>query len=371
MRRVAPPSFNSLIGRFAPAAARAEGADAVVGVRTPANTAGIRALERVGYLDVAKGIGIILVVVGHAIGGLRSSNLTSDRSSLEFFFYLIYSFHMPLFFFLSALFVERRIRQSPRRFGLSILTRIAYPYFLWGTVQISVEFLTSGLLNHPMTFSSADQLFSILWAPPAQFWFLYSLFFLHLIALIAFRINGSTAFVLTLAIIFAACAASPGLREFITGYVTGTDILFYGLGACVGSSLLQWRGNIGRGYGLILIASILFGSLVGVGWQREIPLNTYAMLPAAFAGTALVLVLSASDTLRDNKVLAYLGRRALSIYVLHVFFVAGTRIALVKGAHVSDLGIVLPVIVLMGLIAPLAIDRVARSLRLSAQLGLP
>ena len=40
-------------------------------------------------VDVAKGIGIVLVVLGH--------------SGIEFGHYLIYMFHMPLFFFLSGM----------------------------------------------------------------------------------------------------------------------------------------------------------------------------------------------------------------------------------------------------------------------------
>lgn len=51
---------------------------------------------RIGYLDIAKGIGIILVVMGH-----------NDFSVLSpFFFKLIYSFHMPLFFFMSGIFFK-------------------------------------------------------------------------------------------------------------------------------------------------------------------------------------------------------------------------------------------------------------------------
>ena len=42
--------------------------------------------KRISYIDMAKGIGIILVVLGHSI--FPSENLTT----------WIYSFHMPLFF---------------------------------------------------------------------------------------------------------------------------------------------------------------------------------------------------------------------------------------------------------------------------------
>jgi fucose 4-O-acetylase-like acetyltransferase len=47
---------------------------------------------RLHYIDIAKGIGIILVVVGHTSTPLYLHNI-------------IYQFHMPLFFILSGLFL--------------------------------------------------------------------------------------------------------------------------------------------------------------------------------------------------------------------------------------------------------------------------
>ena len=52
--------------------------------------------KRVEYIDIAKGIGILLVVMGHNDFGLVS----------PFFYKIIYAFHMPLFFFLSGMFFK-------------------------------------------------------------------------------------------------------------------------------------------------------------------------------------------------------------------------------------------------------------------------
>lgn len=52
-------------------------------------------VKRIPQLDIAKGIGIILVVLGHA--------LPTD----SFVRLIIYSFHMPLFFFLSGLTLKK------------------------------------------------------------------------------------------------------------------------------------------------------------------------------------------------------------------------------------------------------------------------
>ena len=52
--------------------------------------------KRIEYLDIAKGIGILLVVLGH--NDFEVISLFAQR--------LIYSFHMPLFFFLSGYFIN-------------------------------------------------------------------------------------------------------------------------------------------------------------------------------------------------------------------------------------------------------------------------
>ena len=52
--------------------------------------------KRIEYIDIARGIGILLVVMGH-----------NDFAVVSPFLYkLIYSFHMPLFFFLSGYFLN-------------------------------------------------------------------------------------------------------------------------------------------------------------------------------------------------------------------------------------------------------------------------
>jgi len=57
------------------------------------------AIKRVAYVDIAKGIGIILVVMGHNDFALIS----------PFAHKLIYSFHMPMFFFMSGMFFKPNV----------------------------------------------------------------------------------------------------------------------------------------------------------------------------------------------------------------------------------------------------------------------
>ena len=53
---------------------------------------------RIDFIDIAKGIAIILVVYGHCLRGLASANVVSTNSWLIITDYTIYTFHMPVFF---------------------------------------------------------------------------------------------------------------------------------------------------------------------------------------------------------------------------------------------------------------------------------
>ena len=78
--------------------------------------------KRIDWLDNAKGFGIILVVYGH------------NYPSLEDY---IYTFHMPLFFFIAGLF-------HPNQINIKIIKRrvqqIIIPYFLWSILLFSFWF---------------------------------------------------------------------------------------------------------------------------------------------------------------------------------------------------------------------------------------
>jgi fucose 4-O-acetylase-like acetyltransferase len=87
------------------------------------------AKERVNWIDYAKGIGIILVVIGHG--------WVSDTSMLSIW---IYSFHMPLFFIISGMLIKDNTLKLPtwqivKKYAKSILL----PYYIFSLFIILVE----------------------------------------------------------------------------------------------------------------------------------------------------------------------------------------------------------------------------------------
>lgn len=78
--------------------------------------------NRKAYIDFLKGIGIILVICGH---GQIPEHLAA----------WIYSFHMPLFMFLSGL-VYKEKYATAKEFVLQKVKQLLYPYFILGTLII-------------------------------------------------------------------------------------------------------------------------------------------------------------------------------------------------------------------------------------------
>lgn len=100
-------------------------------------------MKRIGYIDVMKGIAILSVLVGHYIA-LRSVGTA------------IWSFHMPLFVFISGYFYKQ---QEFRGLLKRNLKNYMFPYVIvWGGVLLS-ELIVYSVFNHlssePMLLSDA------------------------------------------------------------------------------------------------------------------------------------------------------------------------------------------------------------------------
>ena len=84
-------------------------------------------MKRLDYVDVAKGIGILLVVLGHCLvfGGSWSSNL----------FWYIYAFHMPFWFTISGYLYKRK---DPSSFMIGKITTLLVPFVAYFSLNIII-----------------------------------------------------------------------------------------------------------------------------------------------------------------------------------------------------------------------------------------
>ncbi len=131
-------------------------------------------------VDALKGYAIILVVLGHVIGYIADEN---NNKIFEF----IYSFHMPLFMFLSGYIIFGKVTKPWCRWVWTRVERILIPYFVWLFVW---SWLIPNEINS-INFSFTNGLSGIqhhmlkgLFFPSVTPWFFMALFMLYCILLI-------------------------------------------------------------------------------------------------------------------------------------------------------------------------------------------
>ena len=91
--------------------------------------------QRIQYLDIAKGFGIILVVYGHL---LRRQSIFETIKDYSIY---IYSFHMALFFFISGICLFLKFNDSDKDFSIkkeciSLVKKLFVPYMVWSIIYI-------------------------------------------------------------------------------------------------------------------------------------------------------------------------------------------------------------------------------------------
>lgn len=112
--------------------------------------------ERIHYIDVAKGLAILIVVLGHC-----AVTTIGDHSRL---FYTIYAFHMPFWFFLSGMLYNSKDWQS---FFSGKVKALLLPYLFFFILNI----FSYQVLNH------TDHLQLFQFVRFGGLWFLLALFY--------------------------------------------------------------------------------------------------------------------------------------------------------------------------------------------------
>lgn len=339
--------------------------------------------ERIDWIDSAKGIGIVLVVIGHTLGGLIDSPLGGGLVGSRDAFFLIYTFHMPLFFLLTGLLVSKRVERGTRGFLATLGPSIVWPYFLWSVIQFTTIYLLGSLVNNPVQ-NYWPVILSLPWNTVSQFWFLYALFWMHVLAALLLPRIGPEGLVLFALVLksLMLVVALPVVMKLVFN-----NMLFYAFGVWLKTegveALIVRRAKAVRILALpILAAAVLAATLFALPrFGADLPIASAASpeianlawrFPAAAAavlGTFAVIGIVSVPGRSLTDGLSFLGRMSMPIFVLHVMFIAGIRIALVRFGHVDSIAVLLPLLIAAGLIGPLVAERVVRSLGISRWVG--
>lgn len=195
--------------------------------------------KHLDWIDIAKGIGIIFVVLGHTI----VPQLRNESYIGKFLWTFIYNFHMPLFFFLSGLLFEKGLHKYNNK--LNFIRKKAHylilPYLFFSAFAyvfinsaLNINMLAKVLENGGYAKTSiGSALFSILTYSnhmDKHLWFLYSLFIVFIVNIISPKLTEHPAAILIMAGLYISKAF---IKYFgILDYVV-SDFLFFALGRVI------------------------------------------------------------------------------------------------------------------------------------------
>lgn len=131
-------------------------------------------MKRYKEIDICRGIGIVLVVLGHAL-----KQVGDLAGLLKVMLDVIYSFHMPLFFILSGFTAVKILgftRTSEKTaYAKTRVSRLLVPYFVMGLLYVPLKIFLSRYAVKPYSVTEAWKLIIGI-NPNTAMWFLYYLF---------------------------------------------------------------------------------------------------------------------------------------------------------------------------------------------------
>lgn len=334
-----------------------------------ATTAPAPARTRVEWIDFAKGLAVLLVVIGHVIPGLMNAGLISADHPLNFVATWIYAFHMPVFFFLAGLFAMRSTQRTVGEFLADKFRVIVYPYLLWSLIQLAIMGLLGGVTNlGAVTLTPVSILRYLFVDPFMQFWFLYALFFNYLLLLAAIKLGAGKLGYLAVAAVFFILGALLPLDPTQIIFRTMFQTIFFALGAVFGETLckrlsaLKLPALAGVALGAFAIMTVVLLAGIGHKVTEYLPRLGLALL-GLLAALALSIILNQTLPGRIARAVRTWGQKSMQIYIVHVLAASGLRIALVRFLGLTDPWLHVVLQTLVGMAVPLWFDAFLNMIR--------
>ena len=288
--------------------------------------------KRLTYLDMTKGVGIFLVILGH-IEYIREDTLR-----------WISSFHMPLFFFVGGILAyTKRDEKLPLVSALAGKARgILIPYAAFSVILLTMNTVSCLLDPGTVTVAQLQRQYAdvltgygihILWFLPA--YFIAGALFLVLNR--GFKPAVRNIAVLTMAAAAYAVTVIFGLDRYasmdlILGGFVCMDLLitvlrgilalpFLLMGWYLGALESSLKGAKGRYLGAVLSLLLIPGGVMAlyspVFDLHYLYVEPLHYLTAFLSGTGLIFLLR---SLPESRVLAWMGRNSLVIMCTHAAF---------------------------------------------------
>lgn len=270
--------------------------------------------DRIGWVDYAKGICIILVVMLHAVHNVEY--LLNGQGWMHPIVEFAYPFRIPDFFLIAGLFLSRSIHGPVTDYIDRKIVHFIYFYTLWVTLQLGIlEFGT--LTSSPLYFAKIWLMSFI--EPTNSLWFVHMLLVFYVVTWLVRNVPVWIVLLgaLILQSLYQLVIIDTGwnvLDRFCNRYV------YFYIGYAFAPQIFAFAKRAAKypllGLGGLLIWAVLNWWMV----QHEMHYMFLTSFVMGIAGATAVCVVSALlSRFRWASFLRYCGRNSIVIYLTYAF----------------------------------------------------
>lgn len=295
--------------------------------------------------------GIILVVLGH-----------TERSGTSFFIRdLIYSFHMPLFVFISGYLLKFTTKEKIGdiklgNFIIKKLKRLIVPYFVISSLAYVPKYLLVKFALRPLELSIKDYILNMLYPwdnPIIFFWFLPTIFLIMLLTVVLYRIfKNQTRIILVLSLIINLVSSELLDTKFLNISGVLNYLIFFILGIYYLENEKKIEEILNKKNIIVLILTLIILMINVI-----IPMTNIKIIYILIAIIGIIFSISCSKIYLDLnlKFLDHLKGKSFSIYLFSWFPQVFIRILCYQILNLSMI-VVIPISLLIGIYIPVLIN---------------
>jgi uncharacterized membrane protein YcfT len=260
------------------------------------------------WVDHARGISIILIVILHARFALEH---VPDARAFDALISFVQPFRLPALFLLSGLFLARIIDRGWPEFLDRRVVHYAYFYALWATIEFAPMFASGILRDSAAAMPLAVDYMWRFVAPHGPLWFIYALPLFFVLAKLLRKVP---------AWIVLPVAAAVSMAEVQTGWVIGDRLasryVYFHAGYVLAPAIFTMGAWVRGNPRVVALALALWFTAHLIAMLTFAPGNPALAFALGVAGCAAVLAVGAlvsRSTLTGW--LALFGRRSLVIFL--------------------------------------------------------
>lgn len=321
--------------------------------------------KRLDWIDIAKGIGIILVVLGHTlVPQVRETGFAG------FLWIFIYNFHMPLFFFLSGYLFEKGLSHYTNK-GKFILGKLQYlmlPYLTFSTFaylfigfSLKIPLLSKVLEGGGYTsVGLKDAILQIITYNDhidKHLWFVFSLFLVFLVNILIPKIMKSKPILIVLLGLYISKAYVHyyGILDYVT-----SDLLFFSLARIAFNTEIKKSPNPIIIAVIFVITNCLYSYFYVTQMPSGVVKGVLYLIRSISSVTGIMTVCSISKYLQGKapqKLLKTLGMYSYDIYLMHAPFLVSGLMGILLAYSPFPTAICCVSVLILGLFIPIVVSK--------------